>query len=65
MVYEVGENADTIINDPDIDAVFICTPNHLNRPLTIQVLEAGKHVFCEKPPAFNSYYFDLDCINGK
>jgi len=52
--YSIVENADEIINDSDIDAVFICTPNYLNEPLTIEALEAGKHVFCEKPPAFNS-----------
>lgn len=44
--------AEIFVND-EIDAVFICTPNYLNKPLTIQGLEAGKHVFCEKPPAFN------------
>ena len=53
-IYKLARNADEIINDPDIDAVFICTPNYLNKSLTIQALEAGKHVFCEKPPAFNS-----------
>jgi len=52
--YTLAENANEVIKDPDIDAVFICTPNYLNKPLTIQALEAGKHVFCEKPPAFNS-----------
>ena len=53
-IYKLARNADEIINDPDIDAVFICTPNYLNKSLTLQALEAGKHVFCEKPPAFNS-----------
>jgi len=48
------QSPDEIINDPRIDAVFICTPNYLNKPLTIQSLEAGKHVFCEKPPAFSA-----------
>lgn len=43
-----------IIEDPEIDAIFICTPNYLNKPLTIKGLEFNKHVFCEKPPAFNS-----------
>ena len=43
---------DEIINNPDIDAVVICTPNFLNKDLTICALKAGKHVFCEKPPAF-------------
>ncbi len=45
---------DEIIQDSAIDAVFICTPNYLNKPLTVQALNAGKHVFCEKPPAFNA-----------
>src|SRR5688572_7376227 len=45
-------SVDAIINDPNIDVIVICTPNYLNKPLTIQGLRAGKHVFCEKPPAF-------------
>lgn len=52
--YRVMGNINEIINDPEIDAVFICTPNYLNRFFTIMALNAGKHVFCEKPPAFNS-----------
>jgi len=54
LAYVVSKNADEIINNPDINTVFICTPNYLNKPLAIQELNAGKHVFCEKPPAFNS-----------
>ena len=46
-------SSDEIINDPNIDAIYVCTPNYLNKPLTIKALEAGKHVFCEKPPALN------------
>lgn len=45
---------DEVIDHPDIDAVVICTPNVLNKPLTIKALNAGKHVFCEKPPAFTA-----------
>lgn len=45
-------DVDSIISDYNIDAVFICTPNYLNKELTMRALEAGKHVFCEKPPAF-------------
>lgn len=41
-----------IITHPDIDAMIICTPNYLNKNLTIRSLYEGKHVFCEKPPAF-------------
>jgi len=48
------DTPEAILDDPEIDAVFICTPNHLNQPLTIRALQAGKHVFCEKPPAFTA-----------
>ena len=41
-----------IINSTDIDIVIVCTPNYLNKELTIRSLRAGKHVFCEKPPCF-------------
>ena len=43
-----------IINDKNIDVIIICTPNYLNKQLTIKALNAGKHVFCEKPPAFTA-----------
>jgi 1,5-anhydro-D-fructose reductase (1,5-anhydro-D-mannitol-forming) len=48
------ESLGAIIDNPEIDVVFICTPNYLNKPLSIKCLQAGKHVFCEKPPAFNA-----------
>lgn len=43
-----------IIARRDIDAILIATPNYLNKPLTIKALNAGKHVFCEKPPCFTA-----------
>ena len=51
--YAVATSPEEIFNNENIKAVFICTPNHLNKSLTIQGLKSGKHVFCEKPPAFN------------
>lgn len=39
--------------DQDIDAVSICTPNHLHSGLSIAALNAGKHVLCEKPMALS------------
>lgn len=47
-------SADGVIENSAIDAVFICTPNYLNKQLTVQALKADKHVFCEKPPAFTA-----------
>ena len=38
-----------LIQDPDVDAVVIVTPNNQHHPMTMAVLDAGKHVFCEKP----------------
>jgi len=52
--YTVAKNEDTIIHNPSIDAVFICTPNFRIVTLCKQALAAGKHVFSEKPPAFNA-----------
>jgi predicted dehydrogenase len=33
----------------DVDAVHICTPNSSHVPFAVQLMEAGKHVLCEKP----------------
>lgn len=35
------------------DAVYVCTPNTTHEEVSTQVLEAGKHIFCEKPFALN------------
>jgi Predicted dehydrogenases and related proteins len=39
------------LNDPELDAVSVCTPNRMHTPITIDFLKAGKHVLCEKPAA--------------
>ena len=48
------ENFDNIKNNPDIDAVYIITPNALHHPQCLRVAAAGKHVISEKPMAINA-----------
>jgi predicted dehydrogenase len=48
------ENFDQIKNNPDIDAVYVITPNALHKPYAIRVAQAGKHVISEKPMATNA-----------
>ena len=38
-----------ILNDPTIDAVFICSSTDTHSPISIEAAKAGKHIFCEKP----------------
>lgn len=52
--YRVAPSIEAIVNDPEVDIAVVCLPNFLNRQTTIAALKAGKHVFCEKPPAFNA-----------
>jgi predicted dehydrogenase len=40
-----------LLEREDIEAVDICLHNNLHRPVTIAAMEAGKHVYCEKPMA--------------
>lgn len=43
-----------VINDPEIDAVSVATPNVYHKEPTVAALKAGKHVLCEKPLGMNA-----------
>ncbi|MGL5434679.1 MAG: inositol 2-dehydrogenase [Lachnospiraceae bacterium] len=38
-----------ILADPDIQAVLICSSTNTHSPISVEAIQAGKHVFCEKP----------------
>lgn len=48
------DNLDQIKDNPDIDAVYVITPNSLHKSQGMRVAKAGKHVICEKPMALNA-----------
>lgn len=47
-------NFDNIKNNPDIDAVYVITPNALHHDQVIRVAQAGKHAISEKPMSVNA-----------
>lgn len=44
---------ETALKDPDIQAMVICLPHFLHKPVALQIMEAGRHVLVEKPMATN------------
>ena len=45
------EDYHVVLNDPEIEAVSVCTPNKMHSIISIDALHAGKNVLCEKPAA--------------
>ncbi len=44
-----AETPEELLSRSDIDAICLCLPNHQHEEYAIKVLEAGKHLYCEKP----------------
>jgi predicted dehydrogenase len=51
---KVYTNYKQLLKDKSIDVVHVCTPNKSHADITVDSLEAGKHVMCEKPMAKTS-----------
>ncbi|MGG5315908.1 Gfo/Idh/MocA family protein [Enterococcus sp. AZ072] len=49
---------EAVLLDKQVEAVLIATPNDVHKELTIQALQAGKHVVCEKPVTLTTKEFD-------
>jgi predicted dehydrogenase len=47
------DDAEALIHDPDVDAVYIATPPAFHKPYTLLTAQAGKPVYVEKPMALN------------
>jgi predicted dehydrogenase len=50
---EVTTSVDHVVEDPEVDAVLVATPVSTHHPISMRLLEAGKHVLVEKPMAAN------------
>ncbi len=48
------ENFDAVKDNPDIDAIYVITPNALHKDQVIRTARAGKHAICEKPMGINA-----------
>ncbi|MBO5200621.1 MAG: Gfo/Idh/MocA family oxidoreductase [Clostridia bacterium] len=58
FIESVIEDYKIALNDPEVDAVYVITPNYAHYTITMDALKAGKHVFCEKPITVN---YKLSC----
>ncbi|MFC4545230.1 inositol 2-dehydrogenase [Paenactinomyces guangxiensis] len=52
-VENITKDYQDIINDPEIDAIFICSPTDTHTSIIKEAANSGKHIFCEKPISFS------------
>ena len=54
-VPKVEKDFRKVLEDKNVDAVFIATPEHWHAPMAIMAMQAGKHVYIEKPCSHNPH----------
>lgn len=53
FVEQITTDYKEVLNDPEVEAVWVLTPNYAHYTVTMDAMKAGKHVFCEKPITVN------------
>ena len=48
-LFRYYSDSDSLLADPEIDAVFVTTPHYDHVPISIAALKSGKHLICDKP----------------
>ena len=48
-IEKTSKNYKDILNDKEVDTIFICTPTDTHYTISMEALNFGKHIFCEKP----------------
>jgi predicted dehydrogenase len=56
-IFKIYNNPARLLSDPNVDAIFIATPDQYHTEQIMQALKAGKHVLAEKPLAINPEQF--------
>lgn len=62
FVENAVEDYKTVLADPEVEAVWVLTPNFAHYTVTMDALRAGKHVMCEKPITVN-YELSVEMAN--
>ena len=48
-IEKVTQDYQEVLADPEVEAIWVLTPNYAHYTITMDALRAGKHVMCEKP----------------